>query len=226
MDSERIAIIGAGGHAREQLELVRALNASGHRLHLEGFVLDAEFGGPGDEVAGWPVLGDLEALAALGAEVGVVCGLGSSAVRAEMVGRVRRCCGEAVRFATLVHPAAFVGESVVLGEGVIVGAAAVVTADATIGEHAHLGVGSVVSHDGRVGAFASLAPGARLAGHVTIGEGAQIGIGAVVRDRITVGAWSQIGAGAAVVEDVPDRVTAIGVPARVVETGGAVDPEA
>jgi acetyltransferase EpsM len=53
-------------------------------------------------------------------------------------------------------------------------------------------------------------------GQVELGEGVHLAIGVSVRTRVKVGAWSQIGVGAAVVSDVPARVVAYGVPARVV----------
>jgi len=60
----------------------------------------------------------------------------------------------------------------------------------------------------------SIAPGAHLGGEVTIGEGVLIGIGATVMPQRRVGDWAVVGAGACVVEDVPDGVTVVGVPAR------------
>jgi len=41
-----------------------------------------------------------------------------------------------------------------------------------------------------------------------------IGIGASVRQLVRIGARAMVGAGAAVVSDLPDDVTAMGVPAR------------
>jgi serine O-acetyltransferase len=45
-----------------------------------------------------------------------------------------------------------------------------------------------------------------------------IGAGAKVLGPITVGAGAKIGSNAVVVKDVPDNATAIGIPARLVET--------
>jgi acetyltransferase-like isoleucine patch superfamily enzyme len=41
-----------------------------------------------------------------------------------------------------------------------------------------------------------------------------LGVGSVVRDGIVIGEQSVIGAGAVVVSDLPDNVTAYGVPAK------------
>ena len=53
---------------------------------------------------------------------------------------------------------------------------------------------------------------------ITIGDGAWLGAGAKVLDGVAIGAHAVIGAGAVVRESIPDRATAVGVPARIVST--------
>ncbi len=57
--------------------------------------------------------------------------------------------------------------------------------------------------------------GALIGGLSTVGDGTMLGMGACVKDRVRIGDWSLIGSGAVVVKDVPSRVVACGVPARV-----------
>lgn len=212
---KRIAIIGAGGHGREQLDLIAALAAAGEAVRVEGFVVDAELAPPERQVRGLPVLGGLDWLEAHRRDVLAVCAIGGSAARAGVIARLAGCD---VRFERLVHPTASVASSVRLGEGAIVCAGAVLTSDVVLGAHVHVGIGGLVSHDCIVGDFASLAPGVRLAGAVRIGAGAWLGVGTVVRDRATIGAWSITGAGTVVLDDVPPDTTAVGVPAHVIST--------
>jgi sugar O-acyltransferase (sialic acid O-acetyltransferase NeuD family) len=212
---KRIAIIGAGGHGREQLDLIAAVVAAGGAVQVEGFVVDAELAPPDGGVRGLPVLGGLEWLEAHRREVGAVCAIGGSAAR---FGVIERLAAYDVRFETLIHPAASVSSSARLGEGAIVCAGAVLTSDVVLGAHVHVGVGGVVSHDCVLGDFTSLAPGVRLAGAVRVGAGAWLGVGTVVRDRVAVGAWSITGAGTVVLDDLPPDTTAVGVPAHVIST--------
>jgi serine O-acetyltransferase len=51
-----------------------------------------------------------------------------------------------------------------------------------------------------------------------IGDGVTIGVGASVLGGVTVGDGARIGAGAVVISDIPAGATAVGVPARVVES--------
>ena len=55
--------------------------------------------------------------------------------------------------------------------------------------------------------------------HPTIGDNVVIGSGAQIIGPVKVGAGSRIAANAVVVNDVPDNVTMVGVPAKIVKTG-------
>ncbi len=53
-------------------------------------------------------------------------------------------------------------------------------------------------------------------GAVTINQGAYVGARTFIRPGITIGAYSAIGTASVVTRDIPDRVVAIGAPARVI----------
>lgn len=212
MSAERVAIIGAGGHAREVLQILMACRASGTAIEPIGFVDD----GPEIEglLDGLPVLGDFGWFeGADRRDVSVVCAVGTPSLCRRLT---ERAGGLGLQFASAVSPLAWVATSARLGKGVMVFPNVVVNTGATVGESVSLNVAATVSHDTRVGAFSSVGPGAHLAGNVTLGEGCFVGMGANVIQDVTVGAGSVIGAGAVVLDDVPPGVTVVGVPARVV----------
>lgn len=60
--------------------------------------------------------------------------------------------------------------------------------------------------------------------HPKIDDGVMIGAGAKVLGNIRVGACSRIAAGSVVLEDVPQRSTVAGVPARIVGEAGCAQP--
>ena len=68
-----------------------------------------------------------------------------------------------------------------------------------------------------IGDYSSFMPTCNISGEVRIGEAAYWGTGAKVINRKTVGNHAVIGAGAVVTENIPDNVTAVGVPARVIK---------
>jgi len=71
-----------------------------------------------------------------------------------------------------------------------------------------------VDHDCEIEDFVHIAPGVHLAGGVLVGEGSLLGIGSSVIPYKRIGRWTIVGAGGVVVNDIPDCVTVVGVPAR------------
>ena len=76
--------------------------------------------------------------------------------------------------------------------------------------------GALVGHHRRVGDSVTLQPGAKVAGLGAVGNQTYLGMGAAVVDRVNVGRGCFVTAGALVIEDLPDRVQAMGAPARIV----------
>lgn len=208
-----LAIFGAGGHAKEVAELVRDLNAVSPQWHLLGLLADV--GAKAFYPAALPILGDAQWLSQH-PETWVVVAVGDPAKRRAIVHRLQAQV-PGVRFATLVHPRAWVASSVRLGEGSLVFAGCLLNVDVTVGVHASLNLGCSISHDCELGDFVSLGPGVHLAGGACVGSRCDIGVGVSVRPMTRVGADCVVGAGAAVVKDLPGGCTAMGVPARPVD---------
>jgi len=212
MGSSELVIVGAGGFGRETAELVRAVAAAGLPWELAGFVDDAP-GLQGASVLGLPVLGP-SGWVVDRPDVDVVVCLGTPRALDRRPAMVDRLALPTARYATLVHPAAVIAASVVVGVGTVIHATTVATADAFIGDHVQIMPGCVITHDDRVADFVTMGAGARLAGNVTVDRGAYVGSGALVREGVTIGAGALIGMGAVVVDDVPPGETWVGVPAR------------
>ena len=204
-----LVILGAGGHGRETLDIVEAINAEGPVFNFLGFIDDSPADAATLRRRDACVIGDTARGKTIAAEY--VIGIGSSAIRA----RLDREMSDAGRSAAvLVHPGASVASDNRLAPGVLVATGAVVTTNVWLGRHTHLNVGAIVSHDCRVGDHVTLSPAVRLNGNVTVHDGAFFGTGAIVTPGITVGEGAVVGAGAVVIDDVGAGATVVGVPAR------------
>lgn len=203
-----LVIIGAGGHGRETLDVVEAVNALEPSYDFLGFLADEAdgelVGRRGARVLGPP--GWLEAN-----DAAFVIGIGSPAARQRLDEAARASGREAV---VLVHPLASLGSDLRLSPGVILAAGARVTTNVTLGRHTHLNVNAVVSHDCVVGDYVTLSPGVLVNGNVRLGDGVFLGTGAIVLPGVQVGDGAVIGAGAVVTGDVGAGETVVGVPAR------------
>lgn len=73
-----------------------------------------------------------------------------------------------------------------------------------------------VGHNAVVEAYAHICPGARISGFGRVGRGAFLGSNAAVGPGIRVGAGATLGACSFAAANVPDGVTALGVPAHVI----------
>jgi sugar O-acyltransferase (sialic acid O-acetyltransferase NeuD family) len=204
-DGGRLLLLGAGGHGRGVLELLRHAG-----LPDPAGVLDDDPASAG--LPGIPLLGPLAAAADLRRQglAAAHVALGHNTRRAELGGWLRRL-GYALP--VLCHPSVVVAGTARIGEGSVLLPRVVVGAAAEVGAHVILNTGCIVEHDSNVGDAAHIAPGAVLGGGVRIGARALVGLGASLRPGVRVGAGAVVGVGAAVVADVAAEARVGGVPA-------------
>ena len=214
MTTKQLIIIGAGGHAREVLDVVESINDSSPQFEVLGFVVDPEYGSAGAVVNDIPILGGIDVLAKYSKTVLVTCAVGPSHIRFRLV---RRAEAMGCSFATLVHPSAMITRRVSLGQGVVITAGCLLTNQILIGDHVHLNLACTIGHDAVLEPFVSLAQGVHVSGHVHIGTGSCVGTGVSIIQNVTIGCWSVVGAGSTVIRDVPANTTVVGVPARVIK---------
>lgn len=206
----QVVIVGAGGHGREVFDAISAMSThSPQKLEVLGFVSDSEPDSFGMKLLRAPLLGDRGILGSLVAEF--IVAIGDGAVRREIDLFADALGRKAI---SVVHPRATIGTDAVVGPGCYLAPGAVVMTNARLGRHVHVNVNAVVSHDADVGSYTTLSPGVMINGAARVGSEVFFGTGAIVLPGRTVGDGAVIGAGAVVTTDIPDGVTAVGVPAR------------
>lgn len=204
-----LIIVGAGGHGREIVSLVKDLNRQNLAFNLLGVMADEAPNSVLLEKLGVDYLGAIPTSGSFGAAF--VVGIGAPEVRERVAQQITHLGGTAV---ALVHPSASIGDNVAIAPGAVVFAGVVVTTNVRIGSHCHLNVNSSVSHDCFLHEFTTISPGAVVCGSVTIGRRAFIGANACILQGLDVGDDSIVGAGALVTKNVERSATVIGVPAQ------------
>jgi serine O-acetyltransferase len=101
-----------------------------------------------------------------------------------------------------IHPGATIGRRLFIDHGCGV----------VIGETAEIGDDVTLYHGVTLGGV-SWNPGKR---HPTLADGVVVGAGAKILGPITVGRNARVGANSVVIQDVPDTMTVVGIPGRVV----------
>jgi UDP-perosamine 4-acetyltransferase len=205
-----VLILGAGGHGKVILDILRA--AGEHKP--VGFI-DADRSLTGTIVNGLPVLGPPNLLPKLRAKVkGAIVAIGDNHTRRSYAAMVRE---QGMELINAIHPSAVVSPSAKLGSNIAICAGACVCVDARLADSVIVNTAAVVDHECEVGEAVHVCPGALLAGRVRIGAEALIGMGAKVIQCLAVGDGAVVGAGAVVIRDVPAGATTVGVPARVIK---------
>ena len=206
-----VLIIGAGGHGKVVLDILRAAG-----IHRPVGFLDADPGLTGTIVNGLPVLGQVNQIGKLRQKArGIIVGIGDNRARASYAALAREAGFELINS---IHPHSSVSSTARIGDCVVISAGAVIGADAELADCVIINTSAVVEHECRIGRASHICPAAALAGRVTVGEMAFVGLGSRVIQCLTIGNQSVVGAGAVVIGDVPDFATAVGVPARVIKT--------
>jgi UDP-perosamine 4-acetyltransferase len=209
MTERPIIVIGAGGHSKVVIEVLKKLSAT-----ILG-VTEADPDRHGGDVLGVPILGGDEIILDHDPDaVMLVNGIGSigdAKVRRDVFERLRK---KGYRFSGLVHPSAVVAGDVELGDGAQVMAGAVIQPGCRIGANTIVNTSATVDHDCIIGDHVHIAPGALLGGGVTVGNSAHVGPGSIVVQKLVLGDGCLIAAGATVICSVAAATRVAGVPAK------------
>lgn len=208
-----IVILGSSGCAKDVLWLLEENNRVLPEWNILGLIDGKTVG---QEVWGYPVLGDDQWLQRYPHPINAVCAFGSSALRRRVVESFR-CATDTVRFPNIISCHALVSPHAEMGVGNIICARTTVTSDCKLSNFITINVGSTLFHDDVIGDFTTLNPGSVVCGNVTIGEGCEIGTGTHIIQGVHIGPYTVTGAGSAIIRDTPGYCTVVGVPGRILE---------
>lgn len=208
-------VVGAGGHGRESIPLVRHALASQIDASVAALYFVVEGCVSETSVNGYKII-TVEQFCALDGEKVFNTAIGNSAVRERIAEYliVRGCAPFPIIAANAV-----IMDGNEIGEGALLSPFTMITSNVRIGKYFHANMYSYVAHDCVIGNFVTLAPGVKCNGNVVIGDHAYIGAGAVLRQGtaerpLIIGRGAVVGMGAVVTKNVAPHATVVGNPAR------------
>jgi UDP-perosamine 4-acetyltransferase len=203
--TESIVVVGAGGHAKVCIELLRSMNQEVAYcvggMDSRDRCLDVRVLKGDDNMGRLREQGYAAAFIAVGVN--------------QLRTRLARVAAElGYRLVNAISPHAVISRSAQLGSGIAIMAGVVINAEARIDNLAIINTGATIDHDCVIGRAVHIAPQCGLAGNVTVGDKSLLGVGCSVIPGISIGEDVTVGAGAVVTEDVPSGATIVGNPAR------------
>lgn len=205
-----VIVIGAGGHAKVIIEILREM----------GYQIDFCVGGNDspDKCMDIPVLKGDEHLHRLRGEGYSLLfpAIGENKLRQKLADLALTLGYELVN---AISPSSKISSSAIVGKGVAIMSGVIINAECEIKDLVIINTGASIDHDCYIGQSAHIAPQCALAGNIEVGQYVFLGIGTNVIPNIHIGDNTIIGAGGVVVSDIPSNVTAVGVPARILNKG-------
>ncbi len=200
----KLAILGASGHGKVVADIAE-LNGYDVVFFDDAFPEK-------NKIEHWPVIGNSNDLLNCARDYEIFVAIGNNAIRQQKQIQLMQAGG---RFPILVHPSAVISQYAVLGQGSVVMSGATINAFAEVKCGVIVNTCAVIEHDCKLGEFCHVSPNATLAGGVKVGKCAWIGASSVVKQLVSVHDHAVIGAGSVVIRDIPERTTAVGIPAKI-----------
>ena len=205
---QELILIGAGGYAKSVTDCIDK-----SKYRIAGFVDKKKFGVIESHL-GYPLLTDsIKKLEDPGRFVYFIC-IGSNRDRKHYYDGLEK---RGLTLINVIDPTAVVSDGARVGAGVFVGKLAVVNNGAEVADNVIVNTRAVVEHGCVVSRHANISTNTVINGDVRVGEGTFVGSCSVVNGQLTIGSRVVIGSGAVVIDDIPDNVTAVGIPARVIK---------
>lgn len=206
---KKIAIIGAGGFGREVKFLIDQINAVNPTFKIIGFFDDE----PKESlINGVKYLGNIEDLNTLDYELCLAIAIGDPKTKLEIIKKLKN---DNLSFPNLIHPSVIVNyDTLEIGLGNIICAGNILTVNITLHHFIILNLCCTVGHDTIIESYSSLMPSVNISGEVIIREGVYVGTGTKIINQLEIGCFTVVGAGALVSKSLPERCTAVGIPAK------------
>lgn len=212
---EDIIVYGAGGMAKEVVQIIEDLNEVTPQWNIRGYIDDIK-GDCGEFINGYKILGTGEILKYEVNSTNVVLAIGNPVAKKMIYDNIK---DYRVKFPSLIHPSAKVCKNSQISNGAIIGMDCIVSVNVHIGSHVFLNMRTVVGHDAAIGDFSSCLVNSIIAGDVVIGEASLLGSNCVIMEKKIIGDRAKIGMGSIVDFDVEAEHVVLSRPSKSIYFG-------
>ncbi|OON98868.1 MAG: serine acetyltransferase [Epulopiscium sp. Nele67-Bin004] len=208
---EDIVLIGAGGHAKVIVDIIKETNkynivgVCAYNLAKGEKFLNNIYCLGNDE--------ELDKLYKSGVQNAVICvgAIQKIQLRMDIYLSLKKI---GFTLPTLIHSSAIISDNTTIGDGTCIMPQAVVNSGTNIGNIAIINTSAVVEHDCNVGDNVHISPRACLCGGVSIRDNTHVGAGAIINQLISIENNVIIGSGAVVISNIQANKKVVGIPAR------------
>lgn len=194
-----ISIIGAGGHSKVIIDIIRELD----NYNIVGIYDDNKTG----YFSGIKIIGKISEINNISDYF--IIGIGNDKIRKKIAEEYNQ-----LKWATLIHPKTIISKTAIIKEGTVVCAGAIIQTEVIIGKHCIINTNCNIDHESIISDYCSICPSSTICGQVKVGESSFIGANSTVIQTIEIGKECIIGAGTVVIRNIPNNSKAVGNPAR------------
>ena len=207
-----MVILGAGGHAKEIIEILYRNNADkGISFYDNTPLAQKHF-----LIKFLVISSDDELKSEFSKDPKFATAISGTIKKEELVEKIKKMGGE---YVSIIATNAIIGHfDVTIGNGSNIMQKVFISNSVIIGEGCLINYGASIHHDCSVGKFCEISPNVQLLGGAEIGNYVTIGAGATVLPKVKIGNNSVIGAGALVTKNVPENVMIMGIPGKIIKT--------
>ncbi|MBS6559183.1 MAG: NeuD/PglB/VioB family sugar acetyltransferase [Clostridiales bacterium] len=202
---KKLILIGAGGHSKSVVDSIEKL-----QYKLCGFIDENKKG----VHLGLPIFGTQIEDIPNYKEFSYFVSIGDVGYRKMWFDKI---IDKGLNVINIIDSSAIISSSARIGIGNFVGKMAVINADAEIGNNNIINTKALIEHECKVGDHNHLSTNSVINGNVIVEDSIFMGSSSVCNGQLKIGHGSVIGSGSVIIEDVPEMVTVVGVPARVIK---------
>lgn len=141
----------------------------------------------------------------------VVIAIGEPVVRIKIKEKLKM---NGIKLGKVIDPSTIISPTAIMGDGIIVTSDCIIASSVVIGENVAINVKSIVGHDINLSNDVVVSSMVNIGGACKIGAGTYLGMGCLIKEGLEIGEEVIIGMGSAVHHNIPNRMIALGNPAR------------